>query len=197
MQSNNQFNDKELVVLIRELRSVLERGVRGDVVEFGCYKGKTSMQIQRELHAHPTKKKLYVYDSFEGLPPKTMQDASPAGMQFTAGELPARKGDVVRLFKQSGVTMPIIKKAWFSDLKPQDVPEEIAFAFLDGDFYESIMDSLKHVWPKLTKGAVVIIDDYQNEALPGAQKAVKEWLRSHPARLKHESSLAIIYQDKK
>lgn len=189
---NDQMDGRELAVLLRELQHVISQNVVGDVVELGCYKGQTSLELQRLLAGCAPAKKLYAYDSFVGLPPKTAHDQSPAGMQFKAGELPASKQEVVRIFKQAGLKVPVIKKAWFSELSPQDLPEHIALAFLDGDFYESIKDSLKLVWPKLTCGAIVIVDDYQNEALPGAQKAVDEWLRTHSAKLKIEASLAII-----
>jgi len=193
MIQNDQFNPRELAVLLRELGRVIDANVDGDIVELGCYKGLTSLEIQRLLTHHKSLKRLFLYDSFAGLPPKVMQDASPAGIQFKAGELPASKKEVTRVFKQAGLTMPIIKKAWFSDLSSEDLPPSIAFAFLDGDFYESITDSLKLVWPRLMPGAVVMVDDYQNEALPGAQKAVTEWLKINPARLSVEASLAIIY----
>ena len=88
--------------------------------------------------------------------------------------------------------MPIIKKAWFSDLKDNDVPERISFAFLDGDYYNSICDSFKLINNKLSPGAIIIVDDYTNESLPGARKAVDEWLKTHPAKLRIEQSLAII-----
>ena len=188
-KDNDQFGARELAVLLRELRTVIDTLVIGDVVELGCYKGLTSLEMQRTLMGI---KKLYLYDSFAGLPPKVAQDQSPAGIQFKEGELPASKQDVINLFKKSGLPMPSIKKAWFSDLTCQDLPEHIALAFLDGDFYQSITDSLKLIWPKLSKGAVVLVDDYQNAALPGVQKAVDEWLKIHPARLRVEASLAVI-----
>jgi O-methyltransferase len=191
-QINDQISAKELAVILRHLQQVIMANVEGDVVELGCYRGLTSIELQRVIARFHSEKKLYLYDSFAGLPDKVAQDASPVGVQFKAGELPASKQEVINLFKKSGLPMPVIKKAWFSDLTPQDLPEQIAFAFLDGDFYESIMDSLKLIWPKLTKGAVVIVDDYQNEALPGAQKAVDDWLKTHPAKIKIEASLAII-----
>jgi O-methyltransferase len=192
MKMNDQFNERELTALLRELRFVLGKGIPGDVVELGCYKGLTSLEIQRALHNGQSDKRLYLYDSFAGLPPKAAQDNSPAGMQFKAGELPASKAEVINIFKKSGLSVPRVKKAWFKDLTEQDIPHQVAFAFLDGDFYESITDSLKLIWPYLTSGSVVIVDDYQNEALPGAQRAVSEWLKGHPAKLKVEASLAII-----
>lgn len=192
MQTNDQFDKRELDVLLRELKKVLDGQVRGDIVELGCYRGLTSIEIAKLLKNKKSPKQLYLYDSFAGLPPKTEEDDSPAGLQFKAGELPASKQEVLNLFKKSGFKIPIVKKAWFHDLAPSDLPDEIAMAFLDGDFYESIMDSLRLIWPKLAAGSVVIVDDYQNEALPGAQKAVNEWLKIHTAKIVVEASLAII-----
>ncbi|CAN5439491.1 hypothetical protein BH10PAT3_BH10PAT3_6120 [soil metagenome] len=189
---NDQFSNRELMVLLRELGKILAGGVAGEVVELGCYKGDTSVEIARVLERAQKNRSLYVYDSFVGLPYKAPQDQSPAGEQFTAGELPATKKDVITRFKKSGLRQPIIKKAWFHELAAKDLPEQICLAFMDGDFYDSIMCSLKLVWPKLAPGSVVIVDDYQNEALPGAARAVDEWLKTHPARLQAEASLAII-----
>lgn len=180
MTLNDQFSQQELDVLLRELRKILDLDIAGDVVELGCYKGMTSLEIQKILQ--PTNKILYVYDSFSGLPVKVAKDQSPAGVQFKAGELPASKQDVIKLFKQHGIKLPVIKKAWFNELTKHDIPSAISFAFLDGDFYESILDSLTLIWDRLSKGAVVLVDDYQNEALPGAQKAVDEWLKLHPSK---------------
>ncbi len=89
----------------------------------------------------------------------------------------------------------MVKKAWFADLGPADLPGKIAFAFLDGDYYESIRDSLRLIERKLSPGAVIVVDDYQSEALPGVAKAVDEWLGtgySKVLKLRVERSLAVI-----
>ena len=140
-----------------------------------------------------TSRKLYLYDSFEGLPPKAGEDESPAGMQFKTGELLATKKQLIKNLKQANVPMPVIKKGWFSDLTEADVPGQIAFAFLDGDYYHSVRDPLKLIWPRLAPGAIIVVDDYANEALPGAAKAVDEWLQTHSGKLSVEHSLAIIH----
>ena len=79
-------------------------------------------------------------------------------------------------FQRARLQPPVIHKGWFSELTPQNVPEQIGFAFLDGDFYESIKDSLRLVLPRLVPHATVIFDDYAREALPGVAKAAKELL---------------------
>ena len=187
---SDQINRTELRVILRELQKVLTAGVDGDVVELGCYVGTTSLFLQRMLAGTP--KTLHVYDSFAGLPPKAVQDVSPAGEQFKQGELAAGKAQLIKHFKQAGLPLPVIHKAWFEDLTVADTPDHISFAFLDGDFYTSILASLKVVWPKLTPGAVVIIDDYHTEALPGVRQALKEWSRDHSFTVHIEASLGVI-----
>lgn len=190
---SDQVDERELQVILNQLEAVLENDIPGDIVEFGCYIGTTSLFIRRLMDAYSSNRYFHVYDSFAGLPEKASADISPVGEQFKAGELTASKKEFIMNFKKAGLKLPIIHKGWFGDLSFQDVPTEICFAFLDGDYYDSINDSLGHIWPHLKPGAVVIVDDYANEALPGAQKAVDKWLEKHHARLEVMHSLAILY----
>ena len=171
---------------------VLQSGATGNVVEFGCYVGTTSLFIRRLLDAYNFTGEFHVYDSFAGLPEKTQADASVAGEQFKAGELLAPRKTFVQNFKKAGLRPPVIHKGWFADFTAEDVPESSIFAFFDGDFYESIADSFRVCDGKFQETATIIVDDYANEALPGAARAVDEWLKRHPARVTVESSLAII-----
>jgi O-methyltransferase len=187
---SDQVDEREVTVVLRELERVLAANVAGDVVEFGCYVGTTSVYLAKRLQG--TDRKLHLYDSFAGLPPKTTEDVSPAGEQFVTGELFATKKQLVKNLTQAHVPMPVITKSWFNDLTANDVPQKIAFAFLDGDYYHSIKDPLELIWPCLSPGAIVVVDDYANEALPGAAKAVDEWLLTHEASRMVEHSLAIL-----
>lgn len=189
---SQQIHPDELLVLLTELKKVLDTGVEGDAVEMGCYEGTSALFIQRVLAQVSPDKKLWLYDSFEGLPDKTTEDDSALGMQFKQGELKASKAVLAKNFVKAGLKIPEIKRAWFYELDPGDLPWAICFAFLDGDFYESIMDSLKLVWPKMSAGSVLIIDDYQNNALPGVKQAVNEYTAQYGKTLRTEKSLAII-----
>lgn len=190
---SDQVDERELRVLLRELERLLEAGCQGSVVEFGCYVGTTSLFIRRLLDAYQYVGAFHVYDSFAGLPEKTAQDASAAGEQFVAGELAATRKGLLQQFKKAGLRPPVVHKAWFAELTPRDVPEDIMFAFLDGDYYQSIMDSLRLVTPKLTPDAVLVVDDYANEALPGAARAADAWLQAHSGfRCQVEASLAVM-----
>lgn len=189
---SDQVDKREVAIVLGILQQSLQNTGAGAVVEFGCYAGTTSLFIQRLLNMQKTTREYHVYDSFEGLPEKRVEDQSRAGDQFVPGELLATKKQFTLNFKKAGLQLPRIHKGWFNELTADNIPGEIAFAFLDGDYYESILTSLKLVWPRLVPGAMVVVDDYANEALPGAAKAVDEWLRAHPARLRVERSLAII-----
>jgi O-methyltransferase len=184
-----QISPAERTIILRELTRTLL--VPGDVVELGCYQGDTSLALARTLQT--SAKKLWLYDSFEGLPAKSNRDCASAGEAFQLGALRASKSALIVRFKKTNLPQPIIKKAWFADLKPDDLPATIAFALLDGDFYESIKTSLKLIEPRLAPGTRIVIDDYQSAALPGVAAAVDEWLLNHPQiKLKVENSLAIL-----
>ena len=182
---SDQVDAQELSVILDTLEQVKAEGA---IVEFGCYIGTTSLFIRRVIGD----REFHVYDSFEGLPEKTTKDLSPAGEQFKKGELTATKKQFVQEFKKANLALPVIHKGWFDQLTPDDVPEPIAFAFLDGDYYESVKTPLKLIENKLAKGATIIVDDYANEALPGAAKAVDEWCRAKSLSVRVVHSLAII-----
>jgi O-methyltransferase len=191
---SDQITPERLRVVLRSFEQVLERNTEGDIVEFGCYVGTTSLFLRRLLDAYQQsdQRELHVYDSFAGLPDKSIQDNSVAGDQFKAGELTVSKKQLLHEFHKTGLKPPITHKAWFNELTPSEVPKQIAFAFLDGDFYDSILDSLTLIWPVLHPNAVVTVDDYGREALPGAERAVREFLRDKSADLHAEHNIAII-----
>lgn len=191
---SDQITPDRLRVVLRALEQILERNIDGDIVEFGCYIGTTSLFLRRMLDAYEQSgvRELHVYDSFAGLPAKTAQDNSAAGEQFKAGELSVSKKQLLHEFHKARLQPPVVHKGWFNELTPADVPNKIAFAFLDGDFYESISDSLKLVWPALQPSATVTVDDFGREALPGAERAVREFLNGKAADLHAEHNIGII-----
>lgn len=189
---NDQVTPAETDILLDLARACLP--LAGDWVEFGCYKGDTSILLGRLLQQHypSTSPRLWLYDSFAGLPPKSPEDASGAGQNFQAGALTVTKHEVVTKLRRAGLQNTIIKKAWFQDLTDADLPRHIAFAFLDGDLYASIKTSLHLVTPRLVPGGYIVVHDYNNPELPGATRAVDEFLRVHHFSLQVRHSLAIM-----
>ncbi len=188
---SEQVSKQQIEVILRELTKVIGQEIPGAIVEFGCYIGTTSLFIRRLLNELDPDRAFHVYDSFVGLPPKSPQDASRAGEQFVAGELAVSKKQFIQTFQKAHLQAPIIHKGWFNELTGTDVPDTIAFAFLDGDFYASIRDSLKLVVPRMQPGGIIVVDDYAREALPGAAKAAQEYFSTDTIRVVH--NLGVIH----
>ena len=185
---NDQVSREETDKIIEIAREAV--GLPGDYVELGCYRGDTSLLLAEILKG--TDKRLWINDSFEGLPDKDEKDRSALGVLFRRGELAVTKREVKERFLRAGLKVPIIKKGWFKDLTDNDLPEKIALAFLDGDFYESVRDSLRLVEDRIVEGGVIIIHDYNNPALPGVAEAVNEWIKDKNIKIKQLKSMAII-----
>lgn len=187
-QSNDQVSSAETAEILRLAADCLP--LPGDFVELGCYRGDTSVLLAQLL---PDTKNLWIYDSFAGLPEKTPEDTSGAGANFRAGELFVTKREVLAKLRKHHLSHVIVKKAWFDELAASDLPEHIAFAFLDGDLYSSIKVSLQLVLPRLDAQGIVIVHDYNNPELPGSARAVDEFLRAHPTwHFSQRHTLAIL-----
>ncbi len=191
---SDQVTKDEVGLILKYLQISLNNS-KGNVIEMGCYAGTTSLMIQRLLRSNKySDVEFHVYDSFEGLPEKNKQDQSPAGTQFQKGQLKYSKKQFIENFKKHELPIPRIHKNWFSELNDNDMPSNIIFAFLDGDYYDSIAQSLRLIEKKMSPNGYILIDDYQSEQLPGAKKATDEWLSNneHFYLKKVENSIAII-----
>jgi|GEM_PF-792318 O-methyltransferase len=169
------------------LCQTIQNNIPGDIVELGCYEGITAILIQKTLDQFNSDKIIHVFDSFEGLPDKSEKDGDTI---FKKGSCSAQKINLIENFEKHNAKLPIIHEGWFKDKLPKELPGKICFAHLDGDFYSSIMESLECVYPRLSKDAIVIIDDYcdpqihnVNNILPGVKRATDEFLMNKPEKL--------------
>lgn len=168
-----------LMALETSLREAIEEGAVGAVVELGCYKGATSLWLRSILDEMSVDTPIHVYDSFHGLPQPTKFDSEYLG----AGDVSTSVDELVDLHHRWGKRLPVIHPGWFADTLPHELPNELAFAYLDGDLYESILISLKTCVPRLSRGGVVIVDDYADlgrnpkawDGLPGVKKACDDY----------------------
>ena len=167
--------------------AVLFYKVPGEFVELGCHAGKSAVLFQKIIEHYDKSRTLHVYDSFEGLPEIRPEDGSTP---FRQGQMDTTQEVVLSNFEQVGLNPPVIHRGWFEDTLPTQLPEQIAFAHLDGDLYDSIRVSLEYVYPKLSKGAVCLIDDYSDPAVfdsvnewPGVKKACDEFLLDKPEQV--------------
>jgi O-methyltransferase len=175
-----------LVNLYWALSSVLVTEVQGAIMELGCNAGKTSVFRQMIIDHFAPQRALHLYDSFEGLPARGVDDP-----YLHAGELKAARGDVEREFAHWGLTRPHIHEGWFDQTLTSFCPSPIAFAYVDGDYYASIFTSLEWIYPRLSRHGIIIVDDYCDPArnsrawdrLPGVKKACDDFLAGKPERV--------------
>lgn len=180
----NMTDLDRLTNLYWALCSVLRSGIPGDVVELGCNAGRTSVLLEMVLEAEEADRNLHLYDSFDGLPAP-----SDADRYLKQGDCKASESDVLAVFERWNLRLPQVHAGWFEATLPLQLPDRVAFAYLDGDFYGSIHTSLTHVWPRLSAGGSVIVDDYCDrelsprawDGLPGVKKACDEFFTEVPA----------------
>ncbi|HEU0132420.1 MAG TPA: TylF/MycF/NovP-related O-methyltransferase [Mycobacteriales bacterium] len=182
--ANPNMSDLDrLVNLYWGLSTVLAYGVPGAVVELGCNEGLTSIWFQKIIDHFRPDTAFHVFDSFKGLPAPGVHDA-----YLVEGECATTRERLVANFERAGLRLPRIHEGWFDETLPVGCPEQVAFAYLDGDFYDSIMVSLEVVYPRLAPGALVMIDDYCDNdvnprawpGLPGVKKACDEFFADRP-----------------
>ncbi len=164
---------------IQELvEDVIARGVPGDLIEAGAWRGGATIYMRAVLEANgDTERVVWVADSFEGLPPPD-PERYPADEGLDLSEVDALAvslEEVQRNFERYGLLDERVRflKGWFKDTLPGAPIEQLAVLRVDADLYESTMDALVPLYPKLASGGYAIIDDYK--IIPACKKAVDDY----------------------
>lgn len=157
--------------------TVLREDVPGDLIETGVWRGGSCIFMKAILAVHgDSTRRIFVADSFAGLPkPNAEQYPSDAGDKHHVHDfLAISKEQVEENFRKYGLLddRVVFLKGWFKDTLPAAPIEQLALMRLDGDMYESTMDALTNLYPKLSSGGFCIIDDY---ALRGCREAVDDF----------------------
>lgn len=169
------------LVGISQMRYILDnlysvKDIPGDVVELACNIGTTALYIRRLLNMIESNKIYHVYYSFEGLPEPEEVD----GDLCKKGDMRQEQSAFEQSFIDAKLRLPIIHKGWFAEIPDEDYPDKISFAFFDGDFYSSILDSFCKVYDKMSHGGIILIHDYEGAQLPGVKKACDWFLKDKP-----------------
>ena len=167
----------QIVAVLENLYNVIIHDVPGDIVELGCNIGTTTMFMQKLLDELKCDKVIHVYDSWQGLPQMSTHDAtSLTTHNFKKGSCTTSKQSFINTFTDINLKLPLIHSGWFADIPDEEYPEKICFAFFDGDFYQSIIDSFQKTYHKIQKNGIIMIDDCGWLPLPGVQKACMDSL---------------------
>jgi O-methyltransferase len=168
---------KRLDNLQRCTETVLNERVPGDLIETGVWRGGATIFMRAVLAAYEvTDRTVWVADSFRGLP------------EPDAAHYPADLGDVHSSYKELAVSADEVRtnferygllddqvrflEGWFSDTLPSAPIKHLAVARLDGDMYGSTWDAISVLYPRLSPGGFLIVDDY---ALEGCRQAISDY----------------------
>ena len=171
-----------IVALHDAVQHVVRAGVPGALVECGVWKGGSLLVIGRTLvELGVTDRDLYGFDTFSGMPPASEKDVrydGTSGVDASAMNLDvAPSAERVRdLVLTSGIAAERLHlvSGRVEQTIPDSAPEQIALLRLDTDWYESTRHELEHLYPRLSPGGILIIDDYGH--WEGARQATDEYL---------------------
>jgi O-methyltransferase len=165
------------------IETVLRDDVPGDLIETGVWRGGATIFMRGVLKAHgDTTRKVWVADSFEGLPPPDpARYPADAGDSFHEKEGLAVGVDQVRHnFERYGLLDDQVRflVGWFKDTLPTAPIEQLAVLRLDGDMYESTWQAIEALYPKLSPGGFCIVDDY-GDLVNQCQRAIHDYRDAH------------------
>ncbi len=177
VEDYTMMSPSRLAALERGVRSVVRRGVAGEVMECGTARGGSGALMALWLKRLNTPKKIYILDTFEGIPAPTRADPDYDRAVAFTGDFKGELDQIAAMYERFGVLdRAVFVKGKFQDTLPTlDVPP-LALLHLDADWYESTMVCLNHLWDKVTPGGVVQFDDYGS--WEGCKKAVDEFFHT-------------------
>jgi hypothetical protein len=161
--------------LYRAVRYVVRQDIAGDIVECWSARGGSAALMALTLRRLGSQRKLWLFDTFEGLPAPTAQDPDFELAELLTGTCVGTLGEVRGLFNRLDVAENVaFVKGLFQDTLLTAPIQQIAVLHVDGDWYESVKVCLDSFYDKVVAGGVIQLDDYGY--WKGARKAVDEFL---------------------
>lgn len=151
----------------------------GEIVECGVGRGRTFLFFAFLVQTGSQKRTLWGFDSFAGFPNPTPEDESPRNPK--AGEKPTDRDAVCWMLRDAGLSQDFIQNqvrlipGFLETSLKEYSGGPIALLHLDVDLYRSYLDALAALYPKVVRGGIVLFDEYQDPAFPGATKAIDDY----------------------
>lgn len=166
------------------------KDVEGDILEFGVGNGKSFFIWASALKFFGINKTIYGFDSFEGFPVAAKEDLGTRVTEVgkkVSGWTQIKDPEFITNFITQDESLDRAKSLFedgvpeikmikgFFDKTTDAIPEKIAFLHLDADMYESTIIPLRHCLPRMSKGSIILFDEYHEfDRWPGVKKAVDE-----------------------
>lgn len=177
--------------LMEAVKYVVRAGVPGAFAECGVWRGGSVMAMAMTMMRLGAKRDIHLYDTFEGMAPPRAEDVSVSGAsaarKFKKLQTGASSSDwcrssvdeVRRNVLETGYDSSNFHfhKGLVEETIPDEAPEQLSLLRLDTDFYESTKHELQYLYPRLSSGGVLLLDDYGYWR--GARTAVDEYIREH------------------
>jgi O-methyltransferase len=189
---------ERVAALCEAVQYLVSRQIPGDIVECGVWKGGSMMAVAYTLlRLQDFSRDLYLYDTFDGMPAPTERDVSFRGISaqdmMKSSTREDRGRDSVWCYAPLNEVKQALNTVGYNQHQihyidgkveetiPDRAPEQISLLRLDTDWYESTRHELIHLFPLISNGGVIIIDDYGHWL--GARQAVDEYIRENNVRL--------------
>ena len=150
--------------------------VEGDIWECGVYKGGTAAMLAKVISESGAQKKVLLFDTFAGMP-ATDKDRD----LHEKGDFSDTSAEQVAAFVNAPDVVTL-RRGYIPDTFRGLKSHRIAFAHIDVDIYRSVINSLEFIWPRLSSGGFIVLDDYGFPSCPGALQAVDEFFARTPTR---------------
>lgn len=161
------------------VESALQNDIQGDLIEAGVWRGGAAIFMRALLAAYAiTDRRVYVADSFQGLPKvdvvKYPEDIVVKHLH-REGYLAVSREAVEANFRKYGLLdeQVVFLPGWFKDTLPNAPIDKLAVLRIDGDLYQSTIEALENLYPKLSKSGFCIVDDYS--LVPPCRYAVDDF----------------------
>ena len=161
---------------------VVKNNVEGDLIETGVWRGGACIFMKAMLKVlNAEDRTVWVADSFEGLPEANTEKYAwdKGDKHHVFKELAVSKEQVMHNFEKYELLDDKVKflKGWFKDTLPTAPITKLAVLRLDGDMYESTMDGLVNLYPKVSVGGYIIVDDYS--VVKGCKAAIDDYIKAN------------------
>ncbi len=183
---------ERMYALWQATQHIARAGISGDVVECGVWRGGSSMLAALALLGAGALRPMWLFDTYEGMPVPSERDRQWDG-ERAADRLALQErvpgatndwafatlDDVRQQMAATGYPPELLHfvKGPVEKTLPAQCPSTISLLRLDTDWYESTLHELEHLWPRLSTGGVLIIDDYGH--WQGAREATDEFFQAH------------------
>jgi O-methyltransferase len=190
VQPYTMTSPESIAALRNAVQYVVNSNILGDIIECGVWKGGSTMTVASTLRELGARRRLHLFDSFEGMTVTTDVDRNIYG-ESAAKLMTDKQGvwarstldEVKNAMRSVGYDESLIDyiKGPVEQTIPQNAPSTISLLRLDTDWYESTKHELHHLFPRLSVGGVLIIDDYGH--WQGSRRAVNEYIAENRLRL--------------